>query len=213
MPNACTVCAHEHRHTIEVGLANKVSAQTLGKKYGLSRDAILRHARNHLTPQMRAAILTAQAPAAIDLEQLRKTESEGLLSQLVTQRARLEQHTDKAAADGDLKAVAALEGQVLKNLALVGKLLGQFAQIHDVRHTNLLVSPDYLKLRALLVDTLRPFPEAARAVAAALHRMESDAAKEITDSKMPPLQTPPPPVIDVRALPPPPPSFYKVETA
>ena len=51
---------------------------------------------------------------------------------------------------------------------------------HDVRHTSILISPDYLRLRSTLVDALRPFPDAMRAVGAALHRMESDAAKDIT---------------------------------
>jgi hypothetical protein len=63
-------------------------------------------------------------------------------------------------------------------LELVGKLLGQLVQRHE--STSLLVSPDYLQLRSMLVQALRPFPEAARAVAAALHTLESKAATDIT---------------------------------
>jgi hypothetical protein len=44
--------------------------------------------------------------------------------------------------------------------------------------------PDHT-LGRVLVETLRPFPEAAAKVAAALHAIESDVAKVITDSKRP----------------------------
>jgi hypothetical protein len=74
----------------------------------------------------------------------------------------------------------AAETAITANLTLVAKLLGQLVQVHDVRHTNLLVSPDYLKLRSTLIAALKPFPDAARAVGAALHRLESDAATDIT---------------------------------
>jgi hypothetical protein len=129
---------------------------------------------------MRAAILTAQAPSSIDLDALQASESEGLLSQLVHQRARLQQHVATAIDFGDIKAAISAEGAITANLALVGKLLGMIVQRHDVRSTSLLISPDYLRLRSTLIDALRPFPEAAKAVGAALHRLESDAATDIT---------------------------------
>ncbi|WP_439925581.1 hypothetical protein [Nitrobacter sp. JJSN] len=176
----CTVCDHDHRHQIEIGLTHGVAGRVLGDRFGLSKDAILRHAKNHLTPAQRAAILSAQKPAAIDLEALRTAESEGLIASLVAQRARLLVKADFAAEHGDIKGSVAAENAITANLTLVAKLLGQLVQVHDVRHTNLLVSPDYLKLRSTLIAALRPFPEAARAVGAALHQLESDAAVDIT---------------------------------
>jgi hypothetical protein len=176
----CTVCASEHRHKIDIGLVHQVAARVLAERFGLSKDAIHRHAANHLTPAQRAAILAAQRPSAIDLDALRTTESEGLLAGLVAQRARLLVKADTAMEWGDIKGSVAAEGAIAGNYTLVAKLLGQLVQVHDVRHTNLLVSPDYLKLRTALVDALRPFPEAGRAVAAALHRLESDAATDIS---------------------------------
>jgi hypothetical protein len=176
----CTVCAHERRHQIEIGLVHGVAARVLGERFKLSKDAIHRHAANHLTPAMRAAILAAQKPTAIDLDALRTSESEGILAQLVGQRARLLSHGDLALELGDVKACVAVESALTGNLTLVAKLLGQLVQHHDVRHTSILISPDYLRLRSTLVDALRPYPDAMRAVGAALHRMESDAARDIT---------------------------------
>lgn len=151
---------------------------------------------------MRAALLAAQKPSEIDLDALRASESEGLLSQLIAQRARLQGHVELAAQLGDVRGCVAAEGAITSNLQLVAKLLGQLVQHHDVRHTSLLISPDYLRLRQTLVEALRPYPEAARAVGAALHRLESEAADDITSGSRKPVAL----VIEhaLQELPPPP---------
>jgi hypothetical protein len=180
-----------------VGLAHGIAHNALARRYNVSADAVGRHAANHLSPAMRAAILTAQAPTAIDLDALQASEQEGLLHQLVHQRARLQQHVATAIDYGDIKAAISAEGAITGNLALVGKLLGMIVQRHDVRSTSLLISADYLAVRQAIVMALRPFPEAARAVGAALHRLESEAARDITQrAGKPPL------VIDATPLPP-----------
>jgi hypothetical protein len=178
-PN-CTVCQHEKLSLIDVGLVHKVPMQALADRFDVSKDAICRHATNHLSPVQRAAILAAQKPTAIDLDALRASESEGLLAQLVTQRARLQGHAELAASLGDVRGAVSAEGAITSNLALVGRLLGQLVQVHDVRHTSILISADYIRLRSAIVAALRPFPEAARAVGAALHALEADAARDIT---------------------------------
>jgi hypothetical protein len=129
---------------------------------------------------MAAAILAAQKPTEVDLEALQASESEGLLSQLVVQRARLQSQSEMALELGDVRAAVAVENSIQSNLTLVAKLLGQLVQHHEVRSTSVLISADYLALRSALVKALVPYPEAARAVGAALHGLESEAAKDIT---------------------------------
>jgi hypothetical protein len=176
----CSICKHKSRHSIEVGLAHGIAHNALARRYGVSADAVGRHAVKHLSPALRAAILTAQKPSSIDLDALQASESEGLLNQLVHQRARLQQHVEMAVEFGDIKAAIGAESAITSNLALVGKLLGMIVQRHDVRSTSLLISADYLAVRQALVTALRPYPDAARAVGAALHKLESDAAADIT---------------------------------
>src|SRR3954471_8884330 len=77
-----------------VGLAHGIAHNALARRFGLHADAIGRHAANHVSPAVEAAILTAQAPSSIDLDKLQASESEGLLNQLVHQRARLQQAID-----------------------------------------------------------------------------------------------------------------------
>jgi hypothetical protein len=198
----CSICASKHRHQLEIGLAHGIAHNALARRFGVSPDAVSRHAQNHVTPAMRAAILTAQRPSEIDLEALQASESEGLLSQLVHQRARLQTHVAMAVDYGDVKAAISAEGAITSNLQLVSRLLGMIVQRHDVRSTSILISSDYLQLRQVIVQALRPFPEAAQAVGAALHRLETQAAESIHASAGKPA-----PVIEHEpiALPPPPP--------
>jgi hypothetical protein len=51
----------------------------------------------------RAAILAAQRPSEVDLEALQRNEPEGLLAQLVAQRARLQQQGELAMEMGDVR--------------------------------------------------------------------------------------------------------------
>ena len=144
-----------------------------------------RHSKRHLTPTQRAAILTAQKPTDVDLEALQRSEGEGILSQLVAQRARLQGHIEQASELGDPRLAIMAEARITANLELVAKLLGQLIQRHETTHTSILLSPDYIRLRQVLVETLRPYPEIAAKVAAALHAVESDAATTIAESKRP----------------------------
>jgi len=157
----------------------------LAKRFECSSDALQRHSQRHLTPTQRAAILTAQKPTDVDLEALERSEGEGILSQLVAQRARLQSHIEHAIELGDPRLAIMAESRITQNLELVAKLLGQLVNRHETTHTSILLSPDYIRLRQILVETLRPYPDIAAKVAAALHAIEIDGAKTIAESKRP----------------------------
>ena len=176
----CSICAHPKRHQIEIGLTHHVPMRALAIRFECSQDAIHRHRTNHLTPQTRAAILAAQRPSVVDLESLQRSESEGILAQLVTQRARLQQHSDLALELGNSSAAISAEKAITSNLELVARLLGSIVQRHEVTRTSILISADYLQLRQSIVTALRPYPDAAMAVGRALHDLETQAAKDIT---------------------------------
>jgi hypothetical protein len=116
----------------------------------------------------------------VDLESLQRSESEGILAQLVTQRARLQQHSDLALELGNSIAAISAERAITSNLELVARLLGSIVQRHEVTRTSILISADYLQLRQSIVTALRPYPDAAMAVGRALHDLETQAAKDIT---------------------------------
>jgi hypothetical protein len=182
---ACTICSHPKRAQLEIGLTHRVPMRALALRFDCSEDALARHRRNHLTPTMMAAILCAQKPSQIDLEALQRNEAEGLLSQLVVQRARLQAQSDLATELGNASGAIAAERAITSNLELVAKLLGTIVQRYEVTRTSILISADYLQLRAAIVGALKGYPEAARAVGAALHGIETSAAKDISERKRP----------------------------
>lgn len=173
----CTVCKHRERAGIDLGLARGVSTRALSRRYKLHEDALLRHRKNHLPPQLRAALI--QGPDLdIDLDKLRETESQSLLANLVALRGRLFQILDVAEEGGDGNMLSRIAGQLHNNLEITGKLLGTLSSGHTTI-TNVLIQPQYVEMRVSLVNALRPFPEAARAVAAVLHTIEHKAAADI----------------------------------
>jgi len=121
----CGACAHPKRELIDFGLITMTPKQVLAQRFDLSVDCLSRHAKHHLPPQIRAALMTQLAPSDIDLEALQRSESESLLASLIAQRARLSTMA-QAALEHDLPNVAVrCENAVLANLELVSRLLGQ----------------------------------------------------------------------------------------
>jgi hypothetical protein len=167
-------------------LVHRVPVRVLAKRFAVSKDAIGRHRRNHMTPQMVAAMLTAQRGLdPVQLEELQRRESEGLLGSLVVQRARLGTLSELCFTEGELHAAVAVERAVTANLELVSRLLGQLVTHHQVTHTSVLLTPDYIKLRHTIINALKPYPDAARAVGAALAVLEQEAAEDIKQAKTP----------------------------
>ncbi|HWK96174.1 MAG TPA: hypothetical protein VNR39_12200 [Pseudolabrys sp.] len=201
----CAVCSHKHKHLIDYALVQGKPLRVIAEEFDVSFYSVGRHSRRHLGPAQRAAIMTKQRPDAVDVDKMRDKEASGLLASVLAHRVRLEAIAERAHTLDDLRAATAAEAAVATNLALTAKLLGQLVQRVDVRHSNLMLTPDYLKLRSGLIEALRPFPDAGRAVAAMLARMESDAAKDITDAATRPKGGAPAPEPTVIEHDPPPP--------
>jgi hypothetical protein len=173
----CTCCQHRERAGIDLALARGVSVRALASRYKLGRDAIYRHQKNHLPPQLRASLI-AGPDLSIDLDKLRETESQSLLANLIALRGRLLNALNIGEEHGDANMVSRVAGQLHRNLELTGKLLGDLSSGHS-SVTNILIAPQYVTMRIELVRALVPFPEAAKAVAAILHQVESKAAEAI----------------------------------
>jgi hypothetical protein len=173
----CHCCQHRELAGINLALARGVSVRALARRYRVSTDSLFRHRQNHMPPQLRAS-LVAGPDLDIDLDKLRETESQSLLANLVALRGRLFSILDTAEEHGDGNMLSRIAGQLHNNLEITGKLLGDLSS-GSTTITNVLIQPQYVDMRVSLVNALRPFPEAARAVAAVLHTLESKAAADI----------------------------------
>jgi hypothetical protein len=171
-----SVTKHEARAQIERDLALGVPLRRLAKKYGLSKDALFRH-RKRLPAPLKQALLAQSLKPEVDLDQLRATEGEALLANLAAQRAKLLLWQDAASSAEQFQVAATISAQIHRNLELVGKYLGEFSQHYTTTTISVLISPQYLELRAALLKALAPHLAAKKAVAAVLHAIESSAAQ------------------------------------
>ncbi|RDD62623.1 hypothetical protein [Ferruginivarius sediminum] len=172
MGRRCQVCDSPERAKVEMGLARKVSVPQLSRKFDLHKDALYRHRDSHMPPQLKASLMAAGRPTEIDLDALRKSESEGILQHLVAERGRLYRVADEAERLGDLRAAVQAHRAVNDNIQTTAKLLGELATGSTTTVNNLVVAPEYVHLRSALIRALHPFPEARRAVAQVLKEVE-----------------------------------------
>jgi hypothetical protein len=171
----CRTCLSGERAAIEHARASGQSLKKLSARFGLSKQSIQRHFANDHTPAIirdkQAAI--ALVGAAVDLDQLRATENDGLLRHIASARSKLYQLLDKAG--GDVKTATAVHNAITSNLTLLAKVLGQVGGSSTTVNQNLIISPDYLRMRSTLLKALSPpeFRAARLAVAAALRLVEA----------------------------------------
>lgn len=168
----CRVCTHNDRAVIEVGLAEHRSITAMAKNFGMSIHSLYRHRQSHMPPALIQKILGGSNYAVENLEQLRTTEGERLLSHVVEVRRRLYANAEGAEKTGDFRAATLAYGKILESLTLIGRLLDRFTSSSRIVTNQLVVSPDYLRLRAALIQALAPYPEARQAVAKVLREAE-----------------------------------------
>ncbi len=77
---------------------------------------------------------------------------------------------DQAKQSGDLRLALGAISQARANVELLAKLAGQLAQEGT---TKIIISPEYLSVRAVIVAALAPYPDARMAVVQALTEAEA----------------------------------------
>jgi hypothetical protein len=176
------VCGHREHAGIDLALARGVSVTAIARRYKLGTDSLYRHSKAHLPPQLRAQLVAGPSIEGLDLDRLKESESQSLLSNLIAIRRRLFAALDTAEEFMDGGMVTRTTSQLHANLELTAKLLGDLG-IGTTNITNVLILPQYIEMRCALVNALQPYPEAKLAVAAALRTIESKAADDITADK------------------------------
>jgi hypothetical protein len=154
----CTVCAHPERAEIDRRTVLRLPYRTIADQFGVSKTALIRHAKQHLPETLRLA------------EQARKAEeADRLLWDLRRLQARTLAALGEAEGAGDLPTALRAVKEARENLTLMMKARGDL----DERPVlNVLVNPQWISLRTEIVAALRPFPEAREAVAERLRVIE-----------------------------------------
>ncbi len=170
----CQVCTAPNRTEVELFMARGGSRDRAAERFpDLGSDAIGRHWKLHVPDHVKAAAKIEILKPGAELEQIVNQESIGLLAHLQRIRSVLYKAFDKAAERGDAHEISALSAQLHSNLKISAQKTGELQQHSATTINNLVLSPDYLNLRAALISVLRPHPAAARAVADAFRQVES----------------------------------------
>jgi len=157
MPRTCTVCTHPQRDAIDRALVAGESIRGLSSLYIVSQSALARHRDNHLP----ATLVRAEAAAEV-------ARGDDLLDQVDQLLRWARGIIAEAAKAKDLRT--ALQGirEARGCLELMGQLMGELEKGQTV---NVLVMPEWIEVRAVVVGALAPYPEARAAVATALEGM------------------------------------------
>lgn len=176
----CKVCYHVERHLIDIGLAEGRGTGPMSKRFGVSADSLRRHRHNHMPPALIHKILNGSNSALVvqNLEELRTSEGEKLLVNFVEIRRRLYLNAESAEAVGDYRSSTYAYSQIQKGLEYECRMLDAFKSNKRTVVNQLVLSPDYLRLRAALIDALAPYPAARTAVAKVLRDLET--AEEVS---------------------------------
>jgi hypothetical protein len=160
-PRACTVCTHPELEAINRALVEGIPNRRIASHHDVTERAV----RNHKAGHLPAALAKAQ-----EAEEVAKADD--LLSDVRGLQGRALGILDKAEGAGELRTALGAIREARGNLELLAKLLGEL----DERPVNVLLSPQWLNLRTMIVTALEPHPEARGAVLGAIEGADDDRA-------------------------------------
>ncbi|MDP9480512.1 MAG: hypothetical protein M3R38_33430 [Actinomycetota bacterium] len=150
MPRSCSVCTHPNRDEIDRALVAGEPNRRIAARCDVTERAI----RNHKAGHLPAKLVMAQEAAAV-------AEADDLLAQVRDLQRRAHNILDRAEEAGELRVALSAIREARGNLELLAKLLGE---LDDRPQVNVLVSPEWLELRTVIVGALDHHPQARDAV-------------------------------------------------
>lgn len=155
MAQVCTICTHPERAAIDQALIGDAVNLRLAQQYDVTEQAIRRHKAEHLPD----ALVQAGAAQEVARADMLIQQAEALYSKAVGVLR-------KAEKANELRTALMAIREARETLALLLEVEGRL----DRRPVNILVAPQWIDLRAVIIQTLAPYPEARAALAAALQQ-------------------------------------------
>lgn len=140
MPS-CTICTHNQRQEIEAASLNGASERTIAKQYGVTSAAVHRHKSKHLPEAMVKSQQAREAARADDL-----------LAKVRDLEAEARRIGGKAEASGDYRTAISAVRELVRIVELQARLIGELQEGVTV---NIAVNPQWLQIKAVILETLR----------------------------------------------------------
>jgi hypothetical protein len=162
MPRTCTICSHAERAAIEAAIVAGTSNRVISRQFHVSHDAVRRHKADHLPARL------AEAHEAREVSQ-----ADELLKQVRALQASALRILIRAEREDDRRSALAAIREARSNLELLAKLLGELSAAPQV---NILLAPEWVTVRAAIMDALAPYVEARIAVAQRLMALDGSGS-------------------------------------
>jgi hypothetical protein len=163
----------------DLAIACGVSKRLISARHKISLAAVHRHAATHLTPEVRAALATKILAREGDMRRVLLEEGTSVVEALKAVRGPLFGLFLAAVDVGDGKVAGNLAGRLHESLSLSAKLTGELVPHTSISTVNVLLSADFMRLRAELLHVLARYPEARAEVAAVFRTAGERAAAEM----------------------------------
>lgn len=153
MPRSCTVCTHPQLQEIDKGLIEAEQSQrAIARRYNIKRAAVNRHFHNHLPARLVKAKDEKEIAGASDnLSRLSRLqdEAQGILQQ--------------AKAAKSLHICIEAIRELSRLIELQAKITGEIRP-----EVNIILDPQYISMRTVVLEVLQPFPDLRSKIAEAL---------------------------------------------
>src|SRR5208282_2900822 len=127
MSRVSTVRTHPQLSSIRLSIANGIAHTRIASRYGLTRDAVDRYAKT-MAPQELTLLRYKVGDSPISIQQLKESESEGLMHRIVSMLAEIGQVWRLCVDAKDYRVAARVAGVYAQYLEIEAKILGDIAQ-------------------------------------------------------------------------------------
>ena len=157
MPRVCTCCTHPERQAIDKALVANESYRNIAERFGTSVGALTRHKAEHLPVKLAKAQAAKETAFADDL-----------LAQVKALRNKSISILQQAEEAGDLRTALLGIREARSCVELLAEMEGELNRNPTI---NILVAPEWVAVRGVLLRALAPYPEARAQVALALQQL------------------------------------------
>jgi hypothetical protein len=146
-PQPCTICEHPKRREIDRALVvPTANIHKISQEFAVSYDSLYRHHHNHLPEKVRKSAV---------LKEIREADRNvRVVDALLGKAVKILQDAE---ASGDLRTALNAIRTALEVVRTLAELTGELQAGPQVQIVN---SPQWVELRAIILQTLEPFPEA-----------------------------------------------------
>ena len=157
MPQRCSVCAHADHEAIDAAIVEGESLRNIAERYAVSTTALHRH-KAHLP------LTVARAHEAVEV-----AEADRLLATVRDLMQAAITTITQAEIDGDLRTKLAAIREARETAKLLLEVHGELQTAPTI---NLVVAPEWVEVRTVVLQALGPYPQARLAVVGALEKVK-----------------------------------------